>query len=143
MLLVNVFQELRPQDSIPFLRRVSVDLQKSEAASQVEMPDPSVPDNALRSKETSTTQLPLERHLSTSTPHPLSESDISPREHSFVKTTFSKRVSSIFNFRYLNLIKPSHDLPSMLVGCEKVGCDLLPMQSDITFKMRPQCAPNL
>ena len=141
--LVTVFQELRPKDSIPFLRRVSADLQKSEAISQVEVPDPSVLDNALRSKETSATQLPRERHLSTSTPHPLSESDISPREHSFVKTTFSKRGSSTFNFRYLNLIKSSHDLPSMPVGCEKVGRHLLPMQSDITFKMRPQCAPNL
>ncbi|KAK6992189.1 cell division control protein [Favolaschia claudopus] len=76
-------KELRPQDSIPFLRRVSADLQKSEAVrylSQMEMPDTPV------EGEPSISGSPPGRRISFSRPV---DQDIS-REHSFVKTTFSK-----------------------------------------------------
>ncbi|KAJ7612495.1 Pkinase-domain-containing protein [Mycena polygramma] len=76
---------LRPQDSIPFLRRVSADLQKSEAVrflSQIEMPDSPVEGEELLSSS------PPGRRISLSS-RPMDQ-DISPREHSFVKTTFSK-----------------------------------------------------
>ncbi|KAJ7364372.1 hypothetical protein DFH08DRAFT_920898 [Mycena albidolilacea] len=82
---------LRPQDSIPFLRRVSADMQKSEAvrflAPISEMPDSS-------EAEESVSDSPLGRRVSSSRPM---DRDISPlvqitytRDHSFVKTTFSK-----------------------------------------------------
>ncbi|KAK2463521.1 hypothetical protein APHAL10511_004272 [Amanita phalloides] len=90
----GLHKELRPQDSIPFLRRVSADLQKSEVVrylTQIEMPDASAQDNVPRPpKESSSHQSLLEQRLSTCSPNPLGESDFSPREHSFVKTTFSK-----------------------------------------------------
>lgn len=74
-------KDLRPQDSIPFLRRVSADLQKSEAIkylAKIEMPemDRSTPEMVPSS--------PIHRRLSNDA--------ISPREHSFVKTTFGKRM---------------------------------------------------
>ncbi|ESK96507.1 cell division control protein [Moniliophthora roreri MCA 2997] len=78
-------KELRPQDSIPFLRRVSADLQKSEAVrylSQIEMPD------GHRADDPSS---PTGRRISNTSMRPsLDNNEISPREHSFVKTTFSK-----------------------------------------------------
>ena len=75
-------QDLRPQDSIPFLRRVSADLQKSEAfryLAKIEMPeaDRSTPDLPPGS--------PARKRLSSDV------ETISPREHSFVRTTFGKR----------------------------------------------------
>jgi hypothetical protein len=85
------FQELRPQDSIPFLRRVSADLQKSEATRylyQVEMPSSSPPDASTRIDDMPTSS---PRDLSNTSVHPMADNDIAPREHSFVKTTFSKR----------------------------------------------------
>ncbi|EEB96759.1 hypothetical protein MPER_04053, partial [Moniliophthora perniciosa FA553] len=80
-------KELRPQDSIPFLRRVSADLQKSEAArylSQIEMPDGQRADDPISSS-------PTGRRISNTSMRPsLDNNEISPRDHSFVKTTFSK-----------------------------------------------------
>ncbi|KAJ7672369.1 hypothetical protein DFH06DRAFT_91381 [Mycena polygramma] len=76
---------LRPQDSIPFLRRVSADLQKSEAVrflSQIEMPDSPMEGEELLSSS------PPGRRISLSS-RPMDQ-DISSREHSFVKATFSK-----------------------------------------------------
>ncbi|KAF7356594.1 Cell division control protein [Mycena venus] len=78
-------KELRPQDSIPFLRRVSADLQKSEAVrflAQIEMPD-----SPLEAEEPVSGSPPGRRISFSSRPM---DQDISPREHSFVKTTFSK-----------------------------------------------------
>ncbi|KAF5387299.1 hypothetical protein D9757_005754 [Collybiopsis confluens] len=81
------YRELRPQDSIPFLRRVSADLQKSEVArylSQVEMPDP-IP------KSEDISGSPPGRRISNASLRPsVPDNDMSPRDHSFVKTTFSK-----------------------------------------------------
>ncbi|KAI0820321.1 Pkinase-domain-containing protein [Trametes gibbosa] len=79
-------KELRPQDSIPFLRRVSADLQKSKAIrylADLEMPDS---DRASADQRPSPLDSPLRRRVSND-PEP-----ISPREHSFVKTTFGKPV---------------------------------------------------
>ncbi|KAL1747824.1 Pkinase-domain-containing protein [Schizophyllum fasciatum] len=83
-------KELRPQDSIPFLRRVSTDLQKSEAVrllAQVEMPDRSS-DKSVKGEDPVSSSPPRRRMSSQSVRPP--ESNMSPREHSFVKTTFSK-----------------------------------------------------
>ncbi|KAF7370599.1 Cell division control protein [Mycena sanguinolenta] len=82
----GLHKELRPQDSIPFLRRVSADLQKSEAArllSQIDMPDSPV------ESEQPVSGSPPNRRISFSSTRP-TDQDISPRDHSFVKTTFSK-----------------------------------------------------
>ncbi|KAI8974517.1 Pkinase-domain-containing protein [Trametes punicea] len=83
-------KELRPQDSIPFLRRVSADMQKSKAIrylADIEMPDS---DRSSADQRSSALELPgspqVRRRLSND-PEP-----ISPREHSFVKTTFGKPV---------------------------------------------------
>jgi hypothetical protein len=76
-------KEIRPQDSIPFLRRVSADMQKSEAIkylAKIEMHEPE------RSTPESTPPVP-----SPAINRRLSNDAISPREHSFVKTTFGKR----------------------------------------------------
>lgn len=84
-------QDLRPQDSIPFLRRVSADMQKSEAIrylAQIEMPDPADKASPERPR--------LDEIVSSSPPRRRLSNDpdpISPREHSFVKTTFGKRAS--------------------------------------------------
>ncbi|KAG5641912.1 hypothetical protein DXG03_003979 [Asterophora parasitica] len=87
----GIHKELRPQDSIPFLRRVSADLQKSEVVrylSQMEMPESLTAETSTRGHEKGkasplgrTSELPI---------RPLADNDMSPREHSFVKTTFSK-----------------------------------------------------
>ncbi|KAF7372656.1 Cell division control protein [Mycena venus] len=74
---------LCPQDSIPFLRRVTADLRKSEAVrllTQIEMSDSPLEGEELISSS------PPDRHISS---RPMVQ-DISPREHLFVKTTFSK-----------------------------------------------------
>lgn len=81
----GVHKELRPQDSIPFLRRVSADLQKSEAVrflAHIDMPESPVDGDVPVSSS------PPRRRISLSS-RPMDQ-DISPREHSFVKTTFSK-----------------------------------------------------
>ena len=86
-------QELRPQDSIPFLRRVSTELQKSDVVrylSQLDMSDSSLISASPRHKDEFGMISPTGRRTSHSSVHPM-DNDISPREHSFVKTTFSKR----------------------------------------------------
>lgn len=86
-------KELRPQDSIPFLRRVSTDFQKSDVVrylSQLDMSDSSPVSASPKHKEDVGKISPTGRRKSHSSAiHPL-DNDISPREHSFVKTTFSK-----------------------------------------------------
>lgn len=87
-----VIQELRPQDSIPFLRRVSADFQKSDVVrylSQLDKSDSSLVSASPRHKDEFGMILPTGRRTSHSSV-PL-DNDISPREHSFVKTTFGKR----------------------------------------------------
>lgn len=88
----GALKELRPQDSIPFLRRVSTDLQKSDELarylSQIEMPDSSPLEGFARSDVGKIS--PIGRRTSNASVRPLPDSDISSRDHSFVKTTFSK-----------------------------------------------------
>jgi hypothetical protein len=84
----SLSQELRPQDSIPFLRRVSADLQKSEAVRFLAQID-NMPESPIEGEEQHISSSPPGRRISLST-RPMDQ-DISPREHSFVKTTFSKR----------------------------------------------------
>ncbi|KAI0953922.1 hypothetical protein AcV7_007316 [Taiwanofungus camphoratus] len=87
-------KELRPQDSIPFLRRVSADFQKNEAIrhlANIDMPDSdrSTPEQRPRLDEIIAGS-PPRRRLSND-PESTSPST-SPREHSFVRTTFGKPV---------------------------------------------------
>lgn len=89
----GIYKELRPQDSIPFLRRVSADLHKSEAVRflpQFDLPMSCSPESPAVLKESPSAQSPLEQRFSASSVLPLGENDFSPREHTFVKTTFSK-----------------------------------------------------
>jgi serine/threonine protein kinase len=86
------FQELRPQDSIPFLRRVSVELAKSEGRGlTVDTREPiSLTDSPRESSEVGN-----RTPASSSQPAPLSPiSPASPdgpvRNHSFIKTTFGR-----------------------------------------------------
>ncbi|KAI9449930.1 kinase-like domain-containing protein [Lactarius psammicola] len=92
-------KDLRPQDSIPFLRRVSSDLQKNGAAR------PSIPnfklDSAVQLFDGDVAMLSSSpgRHSFTGSASPVlpevphSEADLFEiREHVFVKTTFSKPV---------------------------------------------------
>lgn len=86
------FQELRPQDSIPFLRRVSADLQKSEVVrylSQIEMPESPASEGFSYHGDDLATASPPAHHAHAL--QSMADNNISPREHSFVKTTFSKR----------------------------------------------------
>ncbi|KAJ2918695.1 hypothetical protein MD484_g1782, partial [Candolleomyces efflorescens] len=83
--------DLRPQDSIPFLRRVSTDIQKTDVVrylSQMDMQESPVSEGYVRGDAGKVS--PIGRRSSTTSVRPLPENDISPREHSFVKTTFSK-----------------------------------------------------
>lgn len=141
-------QELRPKDSIPFLRRVSADLQKSEAVrflSQVDMPDtPTVDEHA-------TDETPLHspprspRRRSNSSARPLADNDISPREHTFVKTTFSKRTcpilysSFIADPNYFN----SHGMSRVLVERQEERGALRAVQPYLAFQVRSECAAHL
>ncbi len=89
-------QELRPQDSIPFLRRVSADMQKTKMnvryLADMEKPhsETAIPTDRRVSQDQGISGSPPARpRLSNG---PSSEVSFSPRgEHSFVKTTFGKR----------------------------------------------------
>ncbi|KZT20097.1 hypothetical protein NEOLEDRAFT_1151562 [Neolentinus lepideus HHB14362 ss-1] len=93
-------KELRPQDSIPFLRRVSADMHKqsSEAVQRylagIDIPKPSPTSGEFfSSPDEFITGSPPKRAMSNTPTTPISQHDsdsIGPREHSFVKTTFSK-----------------------------------------------------
>lgn len=105
----DVHRILRPKDSIPFLRRVSTDLQNAEVArllGALDIPRSSSRDsdrNAL-SKERSVSPemqgLPASpglKRLSNgpATPRSAEMEQSYAREHSFIKTTFEKRTSVI------------------------------------------------
>lgn len=116
--ILTLLQELRPQDSIPFLRRVSADLQKSEAVrylAQVEMPESPTTDLTPRVEEFVSGSPPR-----TPTVQRPGDNDISPREHAFVKTTFSKR--KYFYSHLPNLLAHfphSNGLPSLPAQCQE------------------------
>lgn len=99
-----VHNELRPQDSIPFLRRVSIDLQRSDAMrvlAGIDMPSSDAkaaehkgsPDEGSGVGVTLSTDSPRPplKRLSNGPGSPKFESDsLLSREHSFVKTSFSR-----------------------------------------------------
>ncbi|KAG2042644.1 hypothetical protein BDR03DRAFT_1006311 [Suillus americanus] len=89
----DALKELRPKDSIPFLRRVSTDLQKTDVAflasmdiNRIESPF------SIASVQEETSKSPRCRLSSgPSSPIPLLEdTPFTPRDHSFIKTTFEK-----------------------------------------------------
>ena len=105
--LYQHLQELRPQDSIPFLRRVSADMQKSKAIHFLADIGQQGPDPIAVDRRTSFDQPPSPARPRLSN----GQDAISPREHSFVKTTFGKRTSSC-------LIDPFKSLtPGLAVIC--------------------------
>ncbi|KAH7926017.1 hypothetical protein BV22DRAFT_388481 [Leucogyrophana mollusca] len=93
----DALKELRPQDSIPFLRRVSTDLQKADVTrylAQIDAPIVEIPtpETQAQTRDASPGS-PVMQRLSNGPHSPLSAPDdpsFSPREHSFIKTTFSK-----------------------------------------------------
>ena len=105
-------QELRPQDSIPFLRRVSADMQKSKAISVRYLADM---DKPLSEPSVSDRRVSLEQGVSGSPPAhsrvsngPGPEVSFSPRgEHSFVKTTFGKRTLPFLDNSCIQLLTRS------------------------------------
>ena len=89
--VLQQLQELRPQDSIPFLRRVSADMQKSKVIRYLADIDkqPSEPAPSERGMSLDKIPKPV-----SSPAIPIINSDqagFSLRGHSFVKTTFWKR----------------------------------------------------
>ncbi|KAF9454333.1 hypothetical protein P691DRAFT_809889 [Macrolepiota fuliginosa MF-IS2] len=94
-------KDLRPQDSIPFLRRVSADLQKSDMVRYFAKMDPDSPNLAEFPRDIAgspppvSSSSPVGRRTSNASIRPPqldTEFKNSPSEHSFVKTTFSKPV---------------------------------------------------
>jgi hypothetical protein len=99
-------KDLRPQDSIPFLRRVSADLQKNDAArhliASLDLVDASSPVSEFTrvgggSDDMILSSSPGHVSFASASPGnvpevPQAECDLfDMREHTFVKTTFSKR----------------------------------------------------
>lgn len=89
----DVFKELRPQDSIPFLRRVSTDLQKTDIAYLASMDAKRIDSPiSVASVQEEPSKSPR-RRLSSGPTSPISLSEdtpFTPRDHSFIKTTFGK-----------------------------------------------------
>ncbi|EIW79378.1 hypothetical protein CONPUDRAFT_127468 [Coniophora puteana RWD-64-598 SS2] len=137
----DALQELRPQDSIPFLRRVSADIHKTDVARLLSFSNVAVdvPESAI-SEDTSNDYLkppttPMRRRLSSQLPTPISpmapitpmvtgEEPISQSEHSFVKTTFKKNSSMICRVCMEGIKKSA------------VICD------QCNFIAHPKCAPD-
>ena len=97
---MDIVKDLRPQDSIPFLRRVSADLQKNGVArhliTNLELDSP-VPQYAFDGDMAMLSSSPG-HHSFTDGASPVppdvpqTDADLFEiREHTFVKTTFSKR----------------------------------------------------
>ncbi|KAL0953774.1 hypothetical protein HGRIS_004958 [Hohenbuehelia grisea] len=94
----GAFKELRPQDSIPFLRRVSQDLaHKSDAMrylANLDIPETPPADHGPRTDDLVAPSPAINRRTSHSSVRPAAPQDneLSLREHNFVKTSFSKPV---------------------------------------------------
>ncbi|KAH0836723.1 hypothetical protein J3R83DRAFT_8452 [Lanmaoa asiatica] len=88
----DALKELRPQDSIPFLRRVSTDLQKTDIATvlaHIDSPIMEAPPSEPPAREESSVP---QQNLTFGPASPLSDdTPFSPRNHTFVKTIFGKR----------------------------------------------------
>jgi hypothetical protein len=109
--------------------------------SQMDGSESSTPDILLRSDESSSSPSNGRRLSST-----LHDNDgISPREHTFVKTTFSKgKFISSYHSPVLKDYSPfSYDLQSLLARCEEECRFVRPVQSNCTLQMLQSCTPNL
>ncbi|OJA08655.1 hypothetical protein AZE42_05281 [Rhizopogon vesiculosus] len=85
----DALKELRPQDSIPFLRRVSTDIHKTDFAYLASMIDSPV---TVAPVEEEPSRSPRGR-LSSGPTSPISLPDdtpFTPKDHSFIRTTFGK-----------------------------------------------------
>lgn len=144
-----VIQELRPQDSIPFLRRVSTDFQKSDVVrylSQLDMSDSSPVSASSRNKdEFSVVSLTGQRRSHSSVPPLPVDNDISPREHSFVKTTFDKRKFDFVKvfFCLSHSVVISRDLSSMPSARQEKCCSLFTVQSHFSQEMHHKRSSDL
>ncbi|KAG6860876.1 hypothetical protein C0995_006431 [Termitomyces sp. Mi166 len=86
----GIHKELRPQDSIPFLRRVSAELKNVRYWETLDPPgDDPTPRGDARGGPSQLGRRASD--VSVRPPGSTVDSEISPREHQFVKTTFSKR----------------------------------------------------
>ena len=161
-------KELRPQESIPFLRRVSTDLQKAEGIRflGVDVPrsDSQASDRAKQRTEDrsispgvnfggqSGTPPPPPKRLSNGPASPVSREDEPlqvPRDHSFIKTVFGKR--TFFHYYYLLLIVvidcancvDSCSLSSLYADCQEAGRSLRRVYFNCAFELHPQCPSYL
>ena len=93
-LLMILVQDLRPQDSIPFLRRVSADYNKTDIRFLLSSNNDSAEPKTPVRDETPRVEEPPRIQSPPPTPaRPTGQDNDNPavQEHSFVKTTFSKR----------------------------------------------------
>ncbi len=154
-------KDLRPQDSIPFLRRVSADLQKNGAArhliANLELDSP-IPvyaghqfDGDMAMLSSSPGHPSFTGSASPVLPEvPQSEADLFEiREHTFVKTTFGKRASFAISGRELDLRADrllsicSRQLSSMH-GTSQKGCGaVFALQPHRTLQVRRPRSANL
>ncbi|KAF8141536.1 hypothetical protein EV363DRAFT_22474 [Boletus edulis] len=87
----DALKELRPQDSIPFLRRVSTDLQKTDVAKLLAHIDSPIKEVPLSEPPTAEEPSITQQGLSFGPISPLpDDTSFSPRGHTFVKTIFGK-----------------------------------------------------
>jgi len=90
---MKILQELRPQESIPFLRRVSTDLQRTDVTkllAHVGVPIAEAPaSEAVPQEEVS--RPPTPRPSIVPVPTLPDETTFTPRDHTFIRTTFGKR----------------------------------------------------
>ena len=87
-------QELRPVESIPFLRRVSLDIARSDAGRSHSLGEKVAPSSP-RITESPRDAGGLRSLTLSPTPTSPSSEDFPPRAHSFVKTTFGKGSSVV------------------------------------------------
>ena len=141
----SVHQELRPQDSIPFLRRVSTDLQKTDIAkvlANIDSPiDEAPPPEPPAREEPSVLQQSFP--FGSISPLP-DDTQFSPRDHTFVKTIFGKRKQP-FHLRHYSTQRTSgsDDLPSVFWEREEERGYLRSVQPHSSRKMRARRGADL
>lgn len=93
---MRLFQDLRPQDSIPFLRRVSQDYDNRAVRSLLSMDDD--PTKLKTRVHDKTSGVAIDEPPDIRIPHPTparptsqEDNGLMVKEHSFIGTTFSKR----------------------------------------------------
>jgi serine/threonine protein kinase len=88
-------KELRQQDSILFLRRVSTDVQQKSPAVARYLGQADLPSESDEGSSDESPRSPMKRNSNATSagraPFMDSDSIMAPREHSFVKTAFGKR----------------------------------------------------